>query len=248
MFDISIILVSPQMGENIGSVARAMHNFRISDLRIVAPRDGWPNSKAVETSVAASHIIDKAKIYNSLADAIFDREYIYASTVRVRYIKKEFIYSHNLYTELIENKMINNKLAIIFGRESSGLTNEEISLANKIITIQTNNEFSSMNIAHSAAIICYEISKILESKIPENSIDILKKKDEPLATSDELVYFYNHLFNSLSDKNFFSCVEKIDLVKHRVRNIFSRIDHLSKSEVRLLIAIAKIFGDQKQKS
>lgn len=223
---ISIILVHPQMGENIGACARAMKNFGISDLRIVNPRDGWPNQKAKYMSVGAVDLIDKAKIYNSVSTSIADLEYVYASTASVRDMNKNYVLSRNIKHDLPSASSI----GIMFGRESSGLTNSEISLANKIITIDTDVNFSSLNIAHSVAVVCYELFQSLN--MPRK--DLHDKIHSALATNCELEHFYTHLIKSLDDRKFFRTAEKKKHMSEKIRNIFSRIDNLSHSEIQTL--------------
>ena len=121
--NISIILVAPQMGENIGAAARAIKNFAITDLRIVNPRDGWPNEKAKNMSVGAIEIIENAKIYNSVPDSIEDLEYVYAASAAPRDMNIDYALSRDLNSDISGYK----HLGIMFGRESSGLSNQEIS-------------------------------------------------------------------------------------------------------------------------
>ena len=214
---ISIILVAPQMGENIGAVARAMKNFDIYDLRIVDPRDGWPNEKAVSMSVGAADLIANARIFGSVVDAISDLSYVYAATATPRDMNKEYVFSR----DLIEDIPKTGKVGIMFGRENCGLNNQEISYANKIITIDTNLSFSSLNIAHSVAVICYELFQARMQSRPY--------VQPTLAGNDELEYFYEHLFNSLEERKFFRVPEKREKMSLKIRNIFARIDKLSKT-------------------
>jgi tRNA/rRNA methyltransferase len=221
----SIILVSPQMGENIGASARAMKNFGISDLRIVSPRDGWPNSKAEANAVGAADIVHNAKLYMTLEDAIADLEYVYATTAQTRDMNKNYITAQ----ELQKKYQLECRVGILFGRENSGLQNKEIALANEILTIDTDINFSSLNIAHAVAVICYELYKAPKREDLSNA--------QELSTKAELQYFYDHLFNALGHNNFFKISEKQQLMKQNIINIFSRIDKLSHSEVQTLRGI-----------
>ena len=169
------------MGENIGAAARATKNFGLDDLRIVNPRDGWPNEKADNMAVGALNIIKNARLYTDLNSAIADLEYVYATTAVPRDMNKEYASSKKLAQDL---KSLNCKFGIIFGRENSGLNNDEIMLANKIISIDT-TEFSSLNIVHAVAVICYEIFKSNASKDPSN--------EQQLATKNEVILFLKHL-------------------------------------------------------
>lgn len=210
------------MGENIGASARAMKNFGLSDLRIVTPRDGWPSKPAEAMSVGAIDIIQNAKIFKDVPSAIADLEYIYAATAAPRDINKEYILSKDL-------KPNSSKTGIMFGRESSGLSNEEISYANSILTIDTDPEFSSLNIAHAVAVVAYEFFKKQVREDLSNS--------QELGTKEELEYFFEHLISSLDEKNFFKVAEKKPIMTQNLRAIFNRIDNLSKSEINTLRGI-----------
>jgi len=230
---ISIILVAPQMGENIGAVARAMKNFDIYDLRIVDPRDGWPNEKAVSMSVGAADLIANARIFGSVIDAISDLSYVYAATATPRDMNKEYVFSRDLKEDIPKI----GKVGIMFGRENCGLNNQEISYANKIITIDTNLSFSSLNIAHSVAVICYELFQARMQSRPY--------VQPTLAGNDELEYFYEHLFNSLEERKFFRVPEKREKMSLKIRNIFARIDKLSKTELQTLRGIITVLSGKK---
>ena len=230
---ISIILVAPQMGENIGAVARAMKNFDIYDLRIVDPRDGWPNEKAVSMSVGAADLIANARIFGSVVDAISDLSYVYAATATPRDMNKEYVFSRDLKEDIPKT----GKVGIMFGRENCGLNNQEISYANKIITIDTNLSFSSLNIAHSVAVICYELFQARMQSRPY--------VQPTLAGNDELEYFYEHLFNSLEERKFFRVPEKREKMSLKIRNIFARIDNLSKTELQTLRGIITVLSEKK---
>ena len=154
------ILVRPQMGENIGSVARAIKNFNIKYLRIVNPRCNWPNQKALATSVGAKDILKSAKIYNSIEKAIGDLDIIFASTSRIRKVNKKII-SILDFKKKVEKK---RKIGILFGPEASGLSNDEISYANYLVKIPTNKKFSSLNLSHSAIIFCFELFQYFSNK------------------------------------------------------------------------------------
>jgi len=230
---ISIILVAPQMGENIGAVARAMKNFDIYDLRIVDPRDGWPNEKAVSMSVGAADLIANARIFGSVVDAISDLSYVYAATATPRDMNKEYVFSRDLKEDIPKT----GKVGIMFGRENCGLNNQEISYANKIITIDTNLSFSSLNLAHSVAVICYELFQARMQSRPY--------VQPTLAGNDELEYFYEHLFNSLEERKFFRVPEKREKMSLKIRNIFARIDNLSKTELQTLRGIITVLSGKK---
>lgn len=230
-----IILVAPQLGENIGATARAMKNFGLNQLRLVSPRDGWPNEKALSMSAHASDIIERAEIYSCLEDAIADIEYLYATTAIERDLNKSYVFSKDLGATYPYNL----KTAIMFGRENSGLNNNEISLAHKIINIDT-AEFSSLNIAQAVIIVCYE----LFNNRPSNIGGKAEFNKQPLATRHELSLFFDHLFCLLDEKQFFRVPEKKPQMTQKIINIFSRVEKLSRSELQTLRGILNIFDDK----
>ena len=158
--NIYFILVRPQMGENIGFVARAIKNFNIKYLRIVNPRCNWPNQRALATSVGAKDVLKSAKIYDSLEKSISDLDIIFASSSRIRKVNKKIISVSNLKTKINKGR----KVGILFGPEASGLSNDEISCADYLVKIPTNEKFSSLNLSHSAIIFCFELFQHFSKK------------------------------------------------------------------------------------
>lgn len=232
--DIAIILVSPQMGENIGATARAMKNFGLLDLRIISPRDGWPNEKAESMSVGAIDLIKNAKIYDSVNAGIEDLEYVYAATATPRDMNKQYVLSRDVCVEIANANY--KKIGIMFGPENSGLNNNDIALANKILTIDTNINFSSLNIAHAVAVICYELFQNKDQL--RNDL----QNNQNLATKAELEYFYNHLFTELDSRDFFRSTEKKEKMAFKIRNIFAKIDDLSQTELQTLRGIVNVLS------
>ena len=167
--NVHFILVRPQMGENIGSVARAIKNFKINKLRIINPRCAWPNQKAIATSVGAKDILKSAKIYYSVEKSIEDLDIIFASTSRIRKINKKIISVTNLNKKIRKGR----KIGILFGPEASGLSNDEISCADYLVKIPNNEKFSSLNLSHSAIIFCF----VLFQKFSKNRV-VLKSHIE----------------------------------------------------------------------
>jgi len=149
------ILVNPQLGENIGSCARAMKNFGFSKLNIVSPRDGWPNTKARMTSVGAYDIIKSAKIYKNVIDSVKKFDLVFATSARNRDINKKHLSITNFIKLLSKHK--NAKIGLMFGPEASGLSNHDLSLSNFIIQIPTSKKLTSLNLSHAVIVVCYEI-------------------------------------------------------------------------------------------
>lgn len=232
---ISIILVEPQMGENIGAAARAMKNFGISDLRIINPRDGWPNPQAIAMSVGAVDIINSAVIYDNLRDAIADLHKIYATSCQTRDMNKSVLNSSELQQHILDlfgNSTTSTKIGFVFGRESSGLGNEEIMLADEIVSIPT-TKFSSLNLGQAICIICYELFKNSTNTISTAQ----SNKIDDLATKQDKEYFYQHLFDALQSKDFFKTETKSKIMQMKIRNIFERINNLTSTELRTLRGI-----------
>jgi len=222
------ILVRPQMGENIGSVARAIKNFNIKYLRIVNPRCNWPNQKALATSVGAKDILKSAKIYNSIEKAIGDLDIIFASTSRIRKVNKKII-SILDFKKKVEKK---RKIGILFGPEASGLSNDEISYANYLVKIPTNKKFSSLNLSHSAIIFCFELFQYFSNK---KAIYKSGYKSS-VAKKSEVNKFLSFIINKLDKKGFLQPDHKRKSMIRNINNIFHRLN-LSEQEIRILLGI-----------
>ena len=222
------ILVRPQMGENIGSVARAIKNFNIKYLRIVNPRCNWPSQKALATSVGAKDILKSAKIYNSIEKAIGDLDIIFASTSRIRKVNKKII-SILDFKKKVEKK---RKIGILFGPEASGLSNDEISYANYLVKIPTNKKFSSLNLSHSVIIFCFELFQYFSNK---KAIYKSSYKSS-VAKKSEVNKFLSFIINKLDKKGFLQPDHKRKSMIRNINNIFHRLN-LSEQEIRILLGI-----------
>lgn len=155
----AIILVEPQLGENIGMVARAMANFGLAELRLVNPRDGWPSEKARAAASKADHVIDATKVFETLEEAIRDLNFVYATTARERYGFKPVRAPVTAAETLRAKFKTGERTGILFGRERWGLTNEEVALADEIVTFPVNPAFASLNIAQAVLLMSYEWMK-----------------------------------------------------------------------------------------
>ena len=219
------------MGENIGASARSLKNFNFSNLIIVNPKQGWPDSKTKATSVGAYNIIKKAKICSNIIDAVNEFDIVFSLSSRKRDINKKHI-SIKDFLKIISSKK-NLKYGLMFGPEASGLSNEDLSFSNYILQIPTYNKFKSMNLSHSLTVICYEIYKLL------NLTRFKKRKTLRKTASKRSV---NNLFiflqRLLEEKNFFKPTEKKKSMMLNINNIFSRLE-LSNKEIRIL---SSIFG------
>ena len=234
--NIFVILVRPQIGQNIGAVARAMKNFSLNKLRLVSPRDGWPNPKADELAVGAIDILQEVEIFDSLEDAIADLNLIYGASARSRFLNKEVLTPEEFANEPIFSN--NHKIGILLGPENNGLANEDISYVNKIISIPVNPSFQSLNIAQSAIILFYELFKKAHSPVNlEHSIT--------LATQDEINGLFHHLEQELDATNFFKVPEKKEGMVNNIRSIFKRIVNFSGQDVRTLRGIFRSLQNKK---
>jgi len=236
---IYFILVRPQMGENIGSVARAIKNFNIKYLRIVNPRCNWPNQKALATSVGAKDILKSAKIYNSIEKAIGDLDIIFASTSRIRKVNKKIISILDFKKKIEKEK----KIGILFGPEASGLSNDEISYANYLVKIPTNKKFSSLNLSHSAIIFCFELFQYFSNK----KVIYKSSYKSFVARKSEVNKFLSFIINKLDKKGFLQPNHKKKSMIRNINNIFHRLN-LSDQEIHILLGIFSTLNEFNKKS
>ncbi len=218
----AIILSHPQMGENIGAAARAMHNFGLSDLRIVAPRDGWPNPKAHEMAAHADHIIEAATVYERLEDALADLQYVCASTARQRELSLP-----QLSAREAASQPVHGQVGIVFGRESSGLSNEEIALCDAVVSIPVHPDNPSLNIAQAVVVLAYEWFVSAGDTIAASS----SGDAPPLADKATLYGLFDHLEAELDAANFWRVAEKKPAMWRNIRAMLQR-NGLSEQEVR----------------
>ena len=235
-----VVLVNPQLGENIGTAARAMANFGLHELRIVDPRDGWPNQKAVTASSGAAWIIEGARVYPDLASALADMTTVYATTARPRGMIKEVVTPEAAGVDMRERINAGERIAILFGRERWGLNNDEVSLADRIITAPVNPAFASINIAQAVLLVGYEWYKPQAETLGQQTPELaalpgpgLQTPDTRPATKEELYGLFDHLERELDTAGFFKTAEKKPHMVRNMRNLFARAD-LTEQEVRSL--------------
>ena len=236
--NIYFILVRPQMGENIGSVARAIKNFNIKHLRIVNPRCNWPSQKALATSVGAKDILKSTKIYNSVEKSIGDLDIIFASTSRIRKINKKIIPVSSLKAKIRKGR----KIGVLFGPEASGLSNDEISCDDYLVKIPSNKKFSSLNLSHSAIIFCFEIFQYFSKK--KNTYKSGYKS--LVAKKSEVNKFLNFIIKGLDKKGFLQPDHKRKSMLRNINNIFHRMN-LSQQEIRILLGIFSTLNEFNKK-
>ncbi|WP_332065553.1 RNA methyltransferase [Bartonella sp. CB189] len=229
----AIILVEPQLPENIGMVARAMANFGLSKLRLVKPREKFPNTKAKAAASKADHVIDDAKIFDTLRDAIADLNYVFATTARERCGFKTVKSAVEAASILRQRENIGHKTGILFGRERWGLENDEISLIDEIITFPVNPAFASLNIAQAVLLMAYEWMKSGLQDINDTAFRAAEMKPADKATFHG---FLSQLEDALDMRGYFRPKERKEVMTANMRSVFTRAN-FSESEIYLLRGI-----------
>lgn len=226
----AIILVRPQMGENIGAVARAMKNFGLGELRIVAPRDGWPNEKATEMASNSQDILENTKLYDDVPSALADVQWVAASTARPRDMQKPVVTPEEMAATLRAHEAANTKGAILFGPERTGLTNEDLALCDAVVTIPTSPDHASLNIAQASVVLSYSWWNAAAPNADE--------KRNPPANKQELEHFFGALEKGLDTANFWNVAEKKERMWLNIRAMFGRMG-ASSQEVQTLHGILR---------
>jgi tRNA/rRNA methyltransferase len=224
-----IVLVRPQLGQNIGKAARAMLNFGLTELRLVAPRDGWPNPDAGPSASGADVVIERAKVFATTQDAVADCSTVYASTVRRRELVMPVIGPSEM-AEAIRTST--GRSAILFGPERSGLETEEVALAKAIVTVPINPEFASLNLAQAVILLAYEWSK-------HSALSQPPAKDlEPPAPHGELEGLIGQLDGELVAKGYFHPASRAPATRNTLRTIFTKTGWSSR-EVKAIRGIIR---------
>ena len=228
----SIILIRPQMGENIGAVARAMMNFGLRDLRIVNPRDGWPNAAAEAMAAHGVEIIQNATIYDSTEAALADLHTVYATTARDRRQNKPVLDVRQAAAEMRAKITPEHKVGILFGPERSGLENEEITLSDAILTVPVDPACASLNLAQCAVLVGYEWW-VTQDDLPAPPTAPIES-----ATHGEMQQFFTHLEQMLDAVDYFHPIEKKEKMWQTLRNMFLKANH-SPQEIQTLHGVLK---------
>jgi tRNA/rRNA methyltransferase len=208
-----IVLVRPQLGENIGKAARAMLNFGLTEMRLVSPRDGWPNPSAGPAAAGADIVLEKAVVYETTADAVADCAHVYATTVRKRGVTKP-VQSPEEAARDIPRQV--GRSAILFGPERSGLETDDVALARTIITAPINPEFGSLNLAQAVILVTYELSKHADLVTPTRE-DIL-----PPAPHEELEGLIAHLEGILEPRGYFFPESRAEATRRTLRGVLTK--------------------------
>jgi len=215
----AIILVEPQLGENIGMVARAMANFGLAELRLVNPRDGWPSEKARSAAAKADHVIDGAKLFDTLEEALADLNFVYATTARQRDNFKPVASPVTAAANLRSRFVAGQKTGILFGREKSGLKNEDVALADEIVTFPVNPAFASLNIAQAVLLMSYEWMKSTMEDVTQTPFQGV---DETPASKDEVIGLFDHIEEALDARGYFRPAHKKERMIDNLRAVLTR--------------------------
>jgi tRNA/rRNA methyltransferase len=214
-----VVLVEPQLGENIGAAARAMANFGLSRLRLVRPRQAWPNDKARMMAAGADRILDGAALYETLEAAIADCSFVLATTARAHDQAKPVVGPAEAAALMAPRIAAGENVAILFGRERNGLENDEVALADRIVTLPVNPAFASLNLAQAVVIVAYEWFKLSsDEKLPF----AMPQKSAP-APKEQLLAFFASLERELEKVEFFRPPDKRETMQINLRNIFTRM-------------------------
>ncbi|MDB6179211.1 RNA methyltransferase [Paracoccus sp. Z330] len=229
-----IILVRPQMGENIGAAARAMLNFGLTEMRLVAPRDGWPNPKAVAmASGAAGRVLDQAKVYPDLASAMEGVGFAFATTARGRDLTKPVFTPASAMEKARSHE---GRCALIFGPERAGLENEDVARANAIVTVPVNPDFPSLNLAQAVLLMGYEWGR---EHLPPEPAPLQRRPDGELpADRVEIERLGDHYEDKLAEAGFFFPETKAANMRLNLRNMWSRLS-LTRGDVRILHGVLR---------
>ncbi len=227
-----IVLVRPQLGQNIGKAARAMLNFGLTELRLVAPRDGWPNPDAGPAASGADVVLEQAKLFETVEEAIADCSIVFASTVRRRDLIKPAVGPEEMAREMLGS---GGRSAILFGPERSGLESDDVALATKIVTVPINPEFGSLNLAQAVILLAYEWSR--GAALAQPTVKDL----EPPAPQAELEGLIRHLDADLHAAGYFHPPERTQVTRHMIRTVMSKPGWSSR-EVKAVRGMIRTLG------
>ncbi|NCU51670.1 MAG: TrmJ/YjtD family RNA methyltransferase [Candidatus Fonsibacter ubiquis] len=230
--NIHFILVRPQLGENIGAAARSLKNFNFENLRLISPRDSWPNKSATYTAVEAKDIIHKAKVFLNTDQAVADLDCVFATTSRSRSVNKQIVDLSKAVKIIKKLSISNKKTGVFFGPEASGLSNDDLINANYLVNIPTSNKFKSLNLSHAVTIFAFEL--FISQKKFEPIVKNLYRSED--AKKSEVNAFLDFMISHLDKVGFLKPAEKKQQMIRSVKNIFHR-SSLSTQEIRTLSGV-----------
>ncbi len=238
-----MVLVAPQMGENIGAAARAMWNFGLDRMRVVAPRDGWPNERAVALASGAGRLLDDAQLYDGAGEAVADLDYVFATTARQRGLTKPIVSPERAMEQARALIASGQKVGILFGAERAGLENVDIARANAIISVPVNPEFPSLNLAQCVLLTSYEWQRQTADIEPE-TMEMVKTR---FANGLEREKLGDHFEQRLQEAGFFYPVDKGPHMKQSLRNMWGRLP-LTLADVQIMHGMLRQFARWKEGS
>jgi tRNA/rRNA methyltransferase len=242
MLQPSIILVNPQLGENIGACARAMWNCGLSDLRLVSPRDGWPNPKAMAAATGAAHIVEEAEIFERTEDAIADCRLVLATTARRRDLSHQVDTVDDAIREVIAEGV---PTCFLFGPERTGLDNDTVVLAQRAVTIPLNPRFTSLNLGQAVLLVAYSWWRQASDRDVEASATTETASSTPPATAAELQGLFDHLEQELDASSFFRVPERRPRAVLMLRSILQRAS-LDSDEVQTLHGVVSALSGRRK--
>lgn len=230
----AFVLVRPQMGENIGAAARAMWNFGLDRMRVVAPRDGWPNPNATAMASGAGRLLDEAVLSSDLPEAIGDCTFVFATTARQRDLTKPVYTPEQAMRAAVKKIASGDRVAILFGPERAGLENDDIARANAIISVPVNPDFPSLNLAQCVLLTGYEWQRQRGETVLEPADTVRSER----ANTQEIEALAEHYEDRLDDAGFFFPETKADSMKVNLRNLWSRMP-MTQADVQMLHGIMR---------
>ena len=228
------VLVRPQMGENIGASARAMWNFGLEQMRVVAPRDGWPSTRAVAMASGAGRLLDAAQHFDGVSEAVGDTSFVFATTARGRGLTKPILAPEEAMRQAAEKIAQGQKVAVLFGPERAGLENEDIAGANALISVPVNPDFPSLNLAQCVLLISYEWRRA-QGQVELARMELAKTQ---WAEAIEVEKLAQHYEERLEDAGFFFPEAKAPGMKVNLRNMWSRFS-LTRADVQMLHGVLR---------
>lgn len=239
----AIILVEPQLGENIGTAARAMMNCALGDLRLVRPRDGWPSERAVAAASGADAVLDRARLFPDLKAATADLVHVYASTARDRGMVRREVTPRRAAAEMRAHLTAGESCGVLFGPERTGLLNDDLTLADTVLTVPLNPGFSSLNLAQAVLIVGYEWFTAAAEAQPETLHTGLSRP----ATKAELANFFDHLEEELVKNGFLRNRESRPSMVRNLRSLFQRAN-CTEQELRTLHGVVTTFAGPRDRA
>ncbi|HEX2581256.1 MAG TPA: RNA methyltransferase [Dongiaceae bacterium] len=230
----AIVLVHPQLGENIGAAARAMLNCGLTDLRLVAPQEGWPNEKARRAAVGAFDLMPPVRLFPATREAVADCTFALATTARERKMTKHILSPRKAAMEIRAQEARGGKVALLFGPERTGLENDDLTLADALVTVPLNPQFSSLNLGQAVLLLAYEYAQGVTAEQPS----VLDTNGSPAATKEQLAGFFDHFERALDECGFLRNPTARPSMVRNLRNMWQRAQ-LTEQEIRTLHGVVK---------